>query len=283
MKGSDPKVAPGGGTASTGKTDTGATRARLKSVALPASYGSWSLVSEPILLGLLVAPTWSGTLLALAGLLTFLLNQPLKILMADRQRGRQYARTRLALRVAIVYLLLAALCFAAVIWLVGVRPLIPLAIAVPLLIVFVAYERRPGRHWQAELSAPAAFSAISASIALAAQWDYPIAFALWAVMICRSVPAVLYVRARLRLAKGKQADPGPAIVTHVLALITVLLLVWQSLVPWTAVLAFSILLLRAIVGVSRYRREFAPMKLGWIETGIGLMTVLILAVGYWML
>ena len=46
-------------------------------------------LEEPILLGLLVAPTWAGALLALAGLLTFLLNQPLKILMTDWQRGRQ--------------------------------------------------------------------------------------------------------------------------------------------------------------------------------------------------
>ena len=283
MSGIDPKVAPGLDADPTKRINSGATRARLKSVALPASYGSWSLVSEPILLGLLVAPTWSGALLALAGLLTFLLNQPLKILMTDWQRGRQYARTRLALRVAIVYLLLAAFCFAGAVLLVDLRPLLPLAMAVPLMIVFIAYERRPGRYWQAELSAPAAFSAISASIALAAQWDYPMAFALWAVMIFRSVPAVLYVRARLRLAKGKEAAAGPAIGAHVLALAAVLLLVWLSLVPWTAVLAFFILLMRAIVGLSRYRREFAPMTLGWIETAIGLVTVLILAAGYWML
>jgi hypothetical protein len=38
-----------------------------------------------------------------------------------------------------------------------------------------------------------------------------------------------------------------------------------------------------MVGLSRYRREFAPMTLGWIETGIGLMSVLFLAAGYWTL
>ncbi|UCC52059.1 MAG: YwiC-like family protein [Anaerolineaceae bacterium] len=276
-------MASGSDSITTKKAGPDKSGSRLKRVALPASYGSWSLVSEPILLGIMVAPSWGGLLLALAGFLTFLLNQPLKIILADRQRGRQYARTRLAFRVAAIYILLAAICFAMVIWLLGLEPFLPLIVAVPLLIVFTVYDNRPGRSWQAELSAPTGFSAISASIALAAGWDLPLAFALWAVMIGRSVPAVLYVRARLRLAKGKPAASGPAIGAHILALLAALLLVWLSLVPWTAVLVFLILLVRAIVGLSRYRREFAPMTLGWIETGIGLMSVLFLAAGYWTL
>lgn len=263
--------------------DSRSAKPRLKAVALPASYGSWSLVSEPILLGLLVAPSWAGLLLALAGFLTFLLDQPLKIILTDRQRGRQYTRTRLALRVALIYLLLTAVCFAVAVWLVGLRPLLPLLLAVPLLLVFVIYDHRPGRWWQAELSAPTAFSAISAAIALAAGWDLAPALALWSVMIARSVPAVLYVRARLRLAKGKQAESGPAMGAHMLALIVIALLVILRLAPPMAVLAFLILLLRAAIGLSPYRRDFPPMTLGWIETGIGLMTVLIVAVGYWML
>jgi hypothetical protein len=267
----------------TKNTVSSSAKPRLKAVALPASYGSWSLVSEPILLGLLAAPSWAGLLLALAGFLTFLLDQPLKIILTDRQRGRQYARTRLAFRVALTYLILTAVCFAAAIWLVGLWPTMPLILAVPLLVVFVIYDQRPGRWWQAELSAPTAFSAISAAIALAAGWDLAPALALWAVMIARSVPAVLYVRARLRLAKGKEAQSGPAMGAHMLALVAVALLVILRLSPPTAVLAFLILLLRAAIGLSPYRRDYPPMTLGWIETGIGLMTVLIIAVGYWML
>ena len=266
----------------TKKAASGSARSRLKSVALPASYGSWSLVSEPILLGLLVAPSWPGVLLAFCGLLSFLLNQPLKIILSDRQRGRQYARTRLALRVAVVYLLLIALVLAVIIWWVGLQPLLPLILAVPLLIVFIVYNQRPGRSWQAELSAPTAFSAITASIALAAGWDLAPAFALWVLMIARSVPAVLYVRARLRLAKGKEAQSGPAMGAHMLALVVVALLSFPGLVPPTAVLAFLLLLLRAAIGLSPYRRDYAPMTLGWIETAVGLMTVLLIALGYWL-
>ncbi len=266
----------------TEKADSGTAKPRLKSVALPSSYGSWSLVSEPILLGLLVAPSWPGLLLAFVGFLSFLLNQPLKIILTDRQRGRQYARTRLAFRVAVIYLLFTALCLAVLIWLVGLQPLLPLALAVPLLIIFFVYDNRPGRSWQAELSAPTGFSAISAGIALAAGWDLAPAFALWVVMIARSVPAVLYIRARLRLAKGKKANSGPAMGAHMLALVVVALLVIAGLVPATAVLAFLLLLLRAAIGLSPYRRDFPTMTLGWIEMATGLTTVLLIAVGYWL-
>jgi hypothetical protein len=265
----------------TKKVISGTARSRLKSVALPASYGSWSLVSEPILLGLLVAPSWPGLLIAFTGFLSFLFNQPLKIILTDRQRGRQYARTQLALRVATVYLLLTILCLALIIWWVGLEPLLPLVLAVPLLILFVIYDQRPGRSWQAELSAPTAFSAIAASIALAEGWDLWPAFALWALMIARSVPAVLYVRARLRLAKGKKTNLGPAVGAHILALAAIVLLAVVGLVPPTAVLAFLILLLRASIGLSPYRRQFAPITLGWIETAVGLLTVLLIALGYW--
>lgn len=265
----------------TNKASPGAGSGRLKSVALPASYGSWSLVSEPILLGLMVAPTWPGLLMAVTGFLSFLLNQPLKIIAADRQRGRQYARTRLALRVAIIYLLLIAFCLALVIFLVGPQPLMPLLLAVPLLVIFFVYDNRPGRSWQAELAAPTGFSAISAAIALAAGWDLIPALALWAIMIARSVPAVLYVRARLRLAKGKPASSNSAMGAHMLALVVVALLSITGLVPPTAVLAFLLLMLRAAIGLSPYRRDLAPMTLGWIETAVGLITVLLIAAGYW--
>jgi hypothetical protein len=220
-------------------------------------------------------------LIALAGLFAFLLNQPLKIILADRQRGRRYARTQLALRFAVVYFLLATTLFVVTFWQVGLWLLLPVALAVPLLIIFVVYDNRPGRSWQAELAAPAAFSAVAAGIAIAAGWAIFPALALWLIMIARSLPAVLYVRARLRLAKGKQINAIPAIAAHVLALVLIMVLTAWRLVPASAVLAFLILLLHAAAGLSRYRRNIKPMTLGWIETATGLFTVLLIAIGYW--
>ena len=113
--------------------EAAARRASAKSVALPAEKGSWSLVSEPILLGLLAAPSWAGAALAVGAFATFLCNRPLKVYLADRRRGRVYERTALARRYLALYAAIAVAGFAGGLALGGWRPFAPLAAAVPLL------------------------------------------------------------------------------------------------------------------------------------------------------
>lgn len=252
-----------------------------KQVALPAEHGSWSLVIEPILLGLLVAPSWGGLLLALAGFALFLLQRPLAIVWGDWRRGRQYARTRVAARFALLYGAVAVVAGLAAVWVAGWRPLLPAVAALPLLAIFLIYSQRPGRSWQAELAAPVAFSAISTAIALADGWAVAPALALWAVMAARSVPAILFVRARLRLDKGKPARPAAAIAVHGLAIVAILPLVWAGLLPWTSILALVVLLGRAIWLLAPWRWRCTVKQLGFLETGFGLLTVLLIAAGYW--
>ena len=72
----------------------------LKSVAMPAQHGGWSFALEPVLVGLLVAPTAGGLLLGVAAFMVFLLDQPLRVAVKDRRKGKYYARTRLAERAA---------------------------------------------------------------------------------------------------------------------------------------------------------------------------------------
>ena len=259
---------------------------RLRTVALPAEHGSWSLVAEPILLGLLVAPAWSSLAWALAAFMAFLAYQPLsfvwRAVRRDGRRHKWHPRTRLAARVALLYALLGALCLAWALWLTGGAPLRPLGLALPLLALFAVYDQKPGRRWQAELSAPAAFAAIVAAMALAAQWPTAVAYALWGVMAARALPAVLYVRARLRLVKGQPAQTGLALGAHALAVGLGGALVWLGWLPATAVIALLILLLRAAGGLSPYRRNISTKTLGFIETGYGLLTVLLVAAGFWL-
>ncbi len=265
--------------------DTAARRVAAKSVALPAEKGSWSLVSEPILLGLLAAPSWAGAALAAGAFAVFLCNRPLKVILADRRRGRAYQRTALAHRFLALYSVIALAGFATGLALGGWRPFAPLAAAVPLLALFAFYDQRPGRHWQAELAAPVAFAAIVAAMALADGWAWPAALGLWGFMIARAVPAVLFIRARLRLDKGQAAAPGESLAAvlaaHLLAVAAVIGLVWLGWLPWLAIVAAVVLLARAAWGLSLWRWRISVIALGFLETGFGILAVVLVAIGYW--
>src|SRR5437588_11307582 len=86
-----------------------AARVRVKTIALPVEHGGCGLSLEPVVLGLLVAPSWPGLFLSLATLGAFLARHPLKIVAVDRRRGRRFPRTPIAERFVILYGVVAAL------------------------------------------------------------------------------------------------------------------------------------------------------------------------------
>ena len=253
-----------------------------KSVALPAEHGSWSLVSEPIVLGLLIAPTWTGVALVVAAFALFLFNRPFKIYWGDSRRGRTYERTKMARRYALMYGTIALIATVSALILGGWRPFVPFALAAPLLLLFMYYDKRPGRHWQAELSAPVAFSAVVMSVALAGGFTWLVSLSLWGFMIARAIPAILFVRARLRLDKGKPISPWGTIAAHILAAVAVGLMVLPGWLPTTAAFAAVMLLGRAIWGLSVYRWRSSVKALGFLETAAGLLSVLLVAIGFWL-
>ena len=72
--------------------------AQYRSVALPTEHGGWGFLLEPVLLGLLLAPSPAGVLLALAGLATFLARHPADIWLRDTLASKTFPRTATALR-----------------------------------------------------------------------------------------------------------------------------------------------------------------------------------------
>ncbi|MFN8095814.1 MAG: YwiC-like family protein [Vicinamibacteria bacterium] len=57
---------------------------------LPAEHGGWGLLAEPIVLGLVLAPSAGGSCLALAALAAFLARHPLRLVLMDRRKGARY-------------------------------------------------------------------------------------------------------------------------------------------------------------------------------------------------
>lgn len=254
----------------------------MRSVALPAEHGSWSFWLEPALLGLLVAFSPAGLWLALGSFCVFLIRQPLKIAWTDRQRGRRYQRTRLAERFALGYAALALLSFIIATNITGTFTLFtPFVMVSPLLLALIYYDmRHESRHWLPEVAAAVSLSSVAASIALAGGWALTPALALSAIIIARALPTVFYVRARLKLEKGQPTTTAVSAGLHMLAVIIVALLAWGQLVPLLSVLAALILLLRAVYGLSRFRRSVKTRVIGIQEIVFGLITVTMAAIGF---
>src|SRR6187397_2696511 len=72
-----------------------------RAVAVPTEHGGWGLTAEPILLGLVIAPSVAGLCLGAATMLAFLVRSPLRVVLVDRHRHRTLDRTRLAGRIAL--------------------------------------------------------------------------------------------------------------------------------------------------------------------------------------
>ena len=252
---------------------------RLRAVALPIEHGAWGFLLEPALLGLLVAWSGAGAALVVAALAALLLQTPLSIALGDLRRGRTYPRTRLAVQVGGVYALVLTVALGVAIGSAGTAAiLVPALIAVPLALAqlwFDAHGR--ARELLPETLGALAMNALVACIAVAAGWGLAPALGLWALLAARTVPTIVYVRARLRLERGHDVATHWVWTTHLAVLACVVAaIVWGGL-AWVALAPFAFLTGRALLGVSRARVSVPAKIIGFRELGFGVGTTLLLA------
>jgi uncharacterized membrane protein YjjB (DUF3815 family) len=264
-----------------GRVESTRALVRLRPVALPVEHGGWGLLFEPLVLGLLLAPSLPGLYLSLAAIGAFLARHPLKLTIADWRRHRRSARTPLAERFAILYFCIATLSLAIAIKTGGTQFLVPLLLAAPVAFVQLFYDSLGrSRALIAELAGSISIGAVSSAIAIAGAAPRTLAFALWVILAMRNVPTILYLRVRLRLLHRKPASPRLVIIAHVLALLVVIGLAQAEVAPWLAVVALAILLGRAVFGFSNFDNPMTAKKLGLRELGFGAMTVFTVVLGH---
>ena len=257
------------------------TRVPWRAVALPAEHGGWGLLAEPVLLGLVLAPSGAGVCLALAALAGFLARHPLRLWFLDRRKKARYPRTALAERFFSGYAALALLLLAAAFRLAPFPFWPALAVAAPIGLLALAFDAL-GRSREAlpEAAGAVALGASAAAIGLAGGAPPSLAWGAWAVLALRGLTSVLYVRARIRLDRGLAAGPRAVHAGHVVALAASAGLAAAGWAPWLAPAVFIVLLARSGWGLSSWRRPVRPQVLGFQELGYGVLTIALLAFGY---
>lgn len=253
----------------------------MRSVALPVEHGGWGMLGEPLLAGLLLAPTVAGGGLAVAAVGAFLARHPLKLVLSDVRRDARYPRTVLAVRVAALYSALALAGLVVAAWHAPAATWIPLLLATPLGAVQLWYDARlQGRQLAPEILGGVALGGTASALLLAGGWPLESALALWVLLAAKAVAAVLYVRARLRRDRGQPASRGPALGAHATALAGAAALAAAGWAPALGVAAFAILFARAAHGLSSGHRVVRPQVVGFAELGFGLLTTALLVAGY---
>lgn len=255
---------------------------RWRSVALPTEHDGWSFILEPIVLGLLLAPSAGGLAMGLFALCAFLVRHPFRIVTRDRRAGRSYARTSLATRFALLYGIIGlAALLTALLLVPSASVLVPLALAAPLVLVQSRYDvENQSRAAIAEMAGALATGALAASIVMMQGWPLLPALGVWLILALRSASAVLYVRARLRLERGKPAAVRAAVGLHAGSTVGLAAAAVASFVPWTAPLVLAILTARAAWGLSSRRTSHPAKIIGMQEVGYGVLSIALIALGY---
>lgn len=232
----------------------------------PREHGSWSLALEPIVLGLLVAPSRGGAWLALAVVAGFFARRPLRTTARDPKPERRAAAREPLAACAIVALgaLVAAIFVGGTGWLIW---LAPMAIAGA---VFLFFDiRGEGREEIAEVAGVTAFAGVPAMLAALAGWGVAPSLAVGVVMAGRSVPTVLCVRAVLRGQKTGERRRAPALIAAWLAVGVGVALTIAGLAPGTATVLLGVLAVRATILLGWSGSPLRARTIGIIEAVLG--------------
>jgi hypothetical protein len=250
----------------------------LRSVAFPTEHGGWGFTFEPILLGLLVTPTATGWELGVAATAVFLARRPVKLFATDLVRRRWLDRSTTALSVAVLYVLLAA-AGAVGAFVTRKGPFWwPLLAAVPFALVSLradAYSKNRGLVPQ--LAGAIAMGSTAAAITMGGGLDWVVSFGLWGVLAARDVAAIVLARGMVRRFKEKDVAHRPILLIQVAAILATLCLVLAGAAPWLSVVAM--VLLGAVSVVSLHRPPVPAKRVGWTQMAVGMMVVLVTAVG----
>ena len=253
-------------------------RSPLAAVALPTEHGGWGLTAEPVLLGLLIAPSAAGALIGLAAVLAFVARTPLKVVLVDRHRAWALPRTALAARVLAAEGLVIAALVATASQLAAGSFWAPVALAAPLVAVELSYDTRSrSRRLAPELAGTWAICAVASMIVLAAGHGGPEAVAAWLIVGARATSSIPHVIAQVARLHGRSTPARRVVVADLVALAagSIAVAVEPGALVGAVAVAVTVALQRPLA-----RKPVPATTIGIRQTALGLAVVLAAAAGF---
>ncbi len=243
-----------------------------RAAAIPTEHGGWSLTTEPAVLGLVVAWSWSGAALAGAALLAFIARTPLRVVLVDRHRHRWLERTRLAARILAIEVVLLAVLAGLAWWGTAHRFWPPLLVAAPLVAVELWYDMRSrSRRLVPELAGTIGIGSVAAVIALAGGAGSNVAIALWCVVSARAVAAIPYVRSQILRSTSRALPLWHSDVAQAVAIAVAAAGWWLGAVPGAALIAIATVAVANIIAVRLQPRR--AVVIGVQQTIVGVLVI----------
>ena len=259
---------------------TQARKINWRSIALPAEHGGWSLILEPIVLGLILAPSWIALSLSIAMMAVFLSHQPVKISLKAYRTGKWTERSRFALYFAAGYLLGGGLFAIPALLQSNSNFWLIIALIVPFALIQAFQDfQNQSRSATAEITGAIALSGTVALLLVLSDWQLTIALPIWFVIALRAVTSILYVRTFFRKQRGKDNSVSASYVMHIIVMIIVMGLAFAGFLPYLTVVPFVILLIRAVHGLQS-DKQVKPQIIGIREVMVGILTVACIASGF---
>ena len=254
-----------------------APRPALRAVALPSEHGGWGLTAEPIVLGLLTAPSIAGFFLGLAAMLAFIAHTPLRVVLVDRHRDRELPRTALARRVLRGELAAIAALGSAAALLTSDTFWWPALIAAPLLAVSLWFDTRSrSRRLAPELAGTIGIASVAAMIVLAGGGDVTIAVAAWLILAARAVTSIPHVRSQIAALHDRPEQPRVLLAADAAAAATTIAGVLVTVSALAGAISVA-----AVIAIQRFTssRHDAAKVIGIRQMVLGLVVVVATAAG----
>lgn len=250
----------------------------IKKVSFPREHGSWGFLLEPLFLSLFVASSQNGLLLALTTFVIFLNHQPVRILLNEKDSKKIKS---LAVVFFLIYFLVIGVLLILIIRETTLELLIPFSISIVIMFGYLLLEMKNyGRNLFVEFIAPVAITFIALNIVLLDGWEFEKIFAFGIVLLSRAIPTLLYVRTKVEIIKGLNAQSVWLRISELFFLILITFLAFNQSVPYLSIFAILLLVTRSVLGLLPKNKIEKIKRFGMKEFGFGILFVIINAIGY---